>query len=92
MADRETPRGLEGPSPIRLTTGELATLLESAEVVHTESTSVAGEVRVLDVDGALFVQERTPDGQVLLRPRPGIEEAMAFVERRRSAYERMWDG
>jgi hypothetical protein len=92
MINLEAQRCFEGPSPIRLTTEELATILESAEVVHSEPTSVAGMVRILNVDGTLYVQEQTPDGQILLRPRPDIEHAMAFVERRRSAYERMWDG
>lgn len=92
MINRKPPASLEGPSPIRVSTGEFAEILESAEVVHTETTSVAGMVRVLELNGAVYVQEQTPDGHILLRPRPDIEAAMAFVEGRRSAYERMWDG
>jgi len=92
MINREAQASLRGPSPIRVTTDELAEILESAEVVHTETTPIAGMVRVLELNGTVYVQEQTPDGHILLRPRPDIEAAMAFVEGRRSAYERMWDG
>lgn len=92
MTEHEAPKGLEGPSPIRVTTGELEAILESGEVIRSETTSVAGTIRVLALDGIFYVQEQTPDGQILLRPRPGIDEAMAFVDGRLSAYERMWDG
>lgn len=83
---------LDGPSPLRVTTEQLATVLEAAEIVRSESTVIAGALRILKIDGAFFVQEKTPDGQILLRPRPSSAEAAAFVDRRLLAYERMWDG
>lgn len=83
---------LDGPSPLRVTTEQLATVLEAAEIVRSESTVIAGALRILKIDGAFFVQEKTPDGQILLRPRPNSAEAAAFVDRRLLAYERMWDG
>jgi hypothetical protein len=82
----------EGPSPIRLTRADLTRILTSAEVVRGENTIVAGMVRVLALDGSYFVQEENPEGQVLLRPRPSLDAAMAFVDRRLQSYERMWDG
>jgi hypothetical protein len=83
---------LNGPSPARLGAEEWAAILDSAVVVREEDTGVAGKLRVLDLDGAVFVQERTPDRTVLLRRRPNIEAAMAFVDGRLMIYERMWDG
>lgn len=83
---------LEGPSPVPLAASELTAVLESAEIIREENTGVAGLLRVLDLDGAFYVQEETPDRQILLRPRPTVEEAMVFVDRRLRSYERMWDG
>jgi hypothetical protein len=83
---------INGPSPARLAAEEWAAILESAEVVREEDTGVAGMLRILDLSGALFVQEQTPDRTILLRRRPNIGEATAFVDARLQTYERMWDG
>jgi len=83
---------LSRPSPVRLTAEEWATIVGSAVVIREDDTGVAGKLRVLDLDGAFYVQEQTPDRAVLLRPRPNLEEAMAFVDGRLQIYERMWDG
>ena len=83
---------LEGPSPVRLAAADLAAVLESAGIIREENTGVAGWLRVLDLDGTIYVQEETPDRQILVRPRPTVEEAMVFVEHRLQSYERMWDG
>lgn len=83
---------LRGASPVRLTSDDLAEIIETAEVVRCEHTGMAGMLRVLDLGGRFFVQEETQDEQILVRPRPGVDEAQAFVDRRLLAYERMWDG
>ena len=83
---------LSGPSPARLDADEWAAILDSAVVVREEDTGLAGKLRVLDLDGAVYVQERTPDRTVLLRRRPDIAAAMVFVDGRLQTYERMWDG
>jgi hypothetical protein len=70
----------------------LERLLAVAEVVREENTGVAGPLRVLVLDGAILVQEQTPQRKLLLRTRPSLEEAMEFVDRRLEIYERMWDG
>ena len=92
MINRDLMGRIEGPSPIRLAAAELAAVLESAGIIREENTGVAGLLRVLDLDGAVYVQEETPDRQILLRPRPTVEEATVFVHRRLQSYERMWDG
>lgn len=83
---------LTGPSPREVAPEDLEELLASADLVREEKTGIAGTVRILDLGGALFVQERTPDRVILLRPRADLEEATAFVERRLRTYDRMWDG
>ncbi len=83
---------LNRPSPVRLQAEEWAAVSDLAVVLREEDTGVAGKLRVLDLDGDLFVQEQTPDRMILLRPRLNIEEAMAFVDGRLQTYERMWDG
>lgn len=92
MINQDLSGRLKGPSPVRMAAVDLAAVLESARILREENTGVAGMIRVLDLDGAVFVQEETPDRQILLRPRATFEEAMVFVEHRLRSYERMWDG
>lgn len=82
----------ENGSPARLRGDELDALLAAATVVREENTGVSGMLRVLTVGGWVLVQEETPQREILLRDRPDLETAMAFVERRLQRYEKMWDG
>ncbi|HSO22731.1 MAG TPA: hypothetical protein VLT81_07475 [Chondromyces sp.] len=79
-------------SPARLAGEQLDELLEAANLIREENTGVAGPLRVMVLDGAILVQEQTPQRELLLRTRPSLEEAMEFVDRRLEIYERMWDG
>ncbi len=92
MINQDLLGRLDGPSPMRLAAVEWAAVLESAGIIREENTGVAGMLRVLDLDGTVYVQEETPDRQILLRPRPTVGEAMVFVDHRLQTYERMWDG
>lgn len=92
MISEELSARLKAVSPVQLKPEELAEILEVAEVVRGERTAIAGMLRVLDLAGEIFVQEETQDGQILLRSRPVIDEALVFVDSRLAAYERMWDG
>ncbi len=80
MINQDLLRRLHGPSPLQLAAGEWAAVLESAAIIREENTGVAGMLRVLDLDGAVYVQEETPDRRILFRPRPTVEEAMIFVD------------
>jgi hypothetical protein len=79
-------------SPARLAGEQLGELLEAADLIREENTGVAGPLRVIVLDGAILVQEQTPQRELLLRTRLSLEEAMKFVDRRLEIYERMWDG
>ena len=83
---------LRSPSPVQLPSGGLEALHAAAEVVREENTSLSGMIRVFDLDGDFFVQEETPDRNVLVRPRPSLDDAVAFLDTRLQTYERMWDG
>jgi hypothetical protein len=80
------------PSPLHIARDELAELLSTGEVLREERTGVTGVLRVISVGGAILVEEESPAGEILLRPRPDSEAANAFVDRRLRQYEKMWDG
>ncbi len=76
-----------------VTRSELDELLSSATVVREEDSCISGMLRILRLqDGAILVQEETPAREVLVRTRPSLEAAEAFVRGRLEVYERMWDG
>jgi hypothetical protein len=83
---------LNGTSPARLRGEEFDALLAAATVVREENTGIAGMLRVLTLGEWVLVQEETPQREILLRARPDLEAAMAFVDRRLQRYEKMWDG
>ena len=50
-------------------------------------------IRLLDLDGALFMQEQHPEThELLVRRFADRAAADAFVKDRLDTYERMWDG
>jgi hypothetical protein len=83
---------LQTRAPIPVDRDVLVDLLEEAEVLRQENTCVAGWIRILSVDGAILVQEETPEGNALARRMHSIEDADTFVNDRLATYERMWDG
>jgi hypothetical protein len=83
---------LQSQAPIPVDRDILVGLLETADVLRQDNTCVAGWIRILSVDGAILVQEETPDGNALARRMPSIEDANKFVDDRLGTYERMWDG
>lgn len=78
--------------PERIDRDHLARLLAAAELLREERPGLAGPLRVLRLAGAVLVQEETPAGEILLRSRPDLDQANAFVERRLRQYDKMWDG
>lgn len=87
---------MDGPAvitpPQRIDGGRLAQLLDAAELLREERPGLAGPLRVLRHAGAVLVQEETPAGEILLRARPDLDQANAFVDRRLRQYDKMWDG
>ena len=92
MMSRDLVVRLDEASPTQMSTEELSHLLENAETLREENTSVCGTVRVLRLGELYLVQEQTPVRGLLLRSRPTLEAAVAFVEKRLQTYEKMWDG
>jgi len=83
---------LRSPAPVPVDRDLLVGLLEVAEVLRQENTCIAGWIRILFADGAILIQEETPDGNALARRMPSVEDANDFVDDRLASYERMWDG
>jgi len=77
---------------VAISTEDLTPLLEHAEAVREDKTSIAGSIRTLRVRDLVLVQERTPKGDHFIRSVASVEVAGRFVEARLAAYERMWDG
>ena len=77
---------------VAISKDDLAPLLEKAEIVREDKTSIAGFIRTFRAGGLVFAQERTPKGDHFVRMLASEEEAQRFVEARLADYERMWDG
>jgi hypothetical protein len=72
---------------------DLMELLESAETIREDDTSIAGPIRILRIDRLIVVQETTTEKrEVVVRGFRSLEEAQSFVDQRLATYERMWDG
>ena len=72
---------------------ELTGLLESAETIREDDTSIAGPIRILRIDRLIVVQETTAEKkEVVVRRLRSLEEAESFVDQRLAVCERMWDG
>lgn len=79
-------------SPREVDAATWAAILLRAGVLREEDTTLSGPIRVLALDGGLWVQEQAPDGRRLLRRFDDRAAADAFVDRRLEIYDRMWDG
>lgn len=71
---------------------ELQPLLDRSVVIQEVNTHISGWIRILDLDGAIILEEETTEGEVLLRRLDSVEEAASFIKDRLTTYERMWDG
>lgn len=83
---------VRGGDVIAMSKEWLAPLLESAETVREDRTSIAGLIRTFRLGDLVLVQERNQKGDYFLRSVVSEVVAERFVEERLAAYERMWDG
>ncbi len=83
---------LRGARAVELEPDEARTLVEAGRLVREVDTRLAGMLRVLELDGALVVQEQTTRGRHVARVVPSLEAAEALICDRLAVYERMWDG
>lgn len=78
----------------RLETGELEAVLAGA-LLHLEADSqMTGPLRVLGLPGCAsrWILEFDTRRRPILRHLQPWQDPMAFLQLRRDAYERMWDG
>jgi hypothetical protein len=92
MTGHEVLEQFERKAIVALAPERLSELLQSVETVREVDTCLSGWLRILSVAGTTLIQEQTPEGELLVRRMPSIEDAERFVERRLATYERMWDG
>jgi len=83
---------LDAEQVLRIERPELDALLDRAALLRHEDTRLAGDLRILDLDGTILLQEQTPRGELLLRRLASSAEAHALADDRLATYERMWDG
>ena len=78
---------------LRLEPTELDALLAATALVREDDTHFAGMIRLLELEGALFMQEQHPESkELLVRRFQDRQAADAFIQDRLDTYERMWDG
>jgi len=83
---------LRGQSIVTLSQNELDLLLEISQSVREQDTLMSGKIRILQIDGMVVVQEKTPNGEYLIRKMKSGKEANSFFDERLATYENMWDG
>jgi hypothetical protein len=77
---------------VPLTSAEWEELAHLFSVVERHDTQLAGDLLIVRFNGEYAaVEEPSRDARVV-RLLVGMKEVQAFVEKRLSAYERMWDG
>lgn len=79
-------------SPMSVPPADWEGVIARATVLRIEDTTISGHLRILALDGELYVQEEAPGGRILLRRRPDRAAADRFVDQRLETYDRMWDG
>ncbi len=92
MTREEILERARGGDAVAISKEDLAPLLDPAETVREDSTSIAGRIRTLRDGDLVLVQERNPNGDHFVRRVPSVEVAERFVSARLASYERMWDG
>jgi hypothetical protein len=80
------------PKVRRVTPRELERLLARARPLRDPVDTLTGPLRLLELDGALLVQETTDRGEHVVREIPDRDTAERLIEDRIDSYERMWDG
>ena len=92
MEPQELRDQIEKQAIIALDGEILPELLAEVVIIRADDTCVGGWIRILVIGEHFVVQEKIPDGDVLIRRLYSREAAERFVERRLSAYQPLWDG
>ena len=92
MKPQELREQIERQAIIALDGEMLPELLAEVEIIRADDTCVGGWIRILAIGEHFVVQEKVPDGDVLIRRLYSREAAERFVEHRLNAYQPLWDG
>ncbi len=83
---------VKSTSFVVITKDELNDLLTVAKVIEEKDTHISDKIRLLKLNGALLVQEKSNKNEYLLRLMKNKKEADLFIDERMETYDRMWDG
>ena len=71
---------------------DLNKLLLNSELILEENTYISDKIRLLKIKDDLILQEKTTNGEYLIRYIKTKAEAEKLIKERLEIYERMWDG
>jgi len=71
---------------------DLNELLTNSELIIEENTYLSDKIRLLKIKDDLILQEKTTNGEYLIRIIKTKIEAEELIKERLEIYEKMWDG
>jgi len=77
---------------VRLSPPQLSEILSRWDIVAEYDTLISDFIRILRYEQNIFLQEKTPKNEILLRKYDSLAEAKEVLAGRLVIYEKMWDG
>jgi hypothetical protein len=92
LTSKEFRRRLSLGGAVPLSPKEWKELAPQFPVVERHNTQLAGDLLIVRINGEYAAVEEPSRNARVARLLMGMEEVRAFVDKRLSEYERMWDG
>lgn len=71
---------------------QLNELLNSSQIILEKDTRLRDFIRILRYEEKIFLQEKTNQGEIMLRKFSKEEDARKLLNDRMEIYDKMWDG
>lgn len=71
---------------------QLNELLNSSQIILEKDTRLRDFIRILRYEENIFLQEKTNQGEIMLRKFSKEEDARKLLNDRMEIYDKMWDG
>ncbi len=71
---------------------QLNEILNSSQIILEKDTRLRDFIRILKYEENIFLQEKTNQGEIMLRRFPTEEDARKLLNDRMEIYDKMWDG
>ena len=92
MTAKEFRKKVSLGGTVPLSASEWKEIASQFPVVERHDTQLAGHLLIIRLNGEYAAIEQPSRNARVARLLMGLEEVSAFVEKRLSEYERMWDG